>query len=538
MPRIAVRRRAFIAGAGALPLAAALPGAAGAQAQPQNPAPRRGGKMTIVLQPEPPMLMLGINQAAPTQVAAGKIYQGLLTFDFDLAPQPSLATSWTRSADGLTYTFKLAENVKWHDGRPFTSADVAFSTQVFLTEVHPRARANFARVDSVATPDAATVVYRLKEPFGPFLHCFEVSSCPIVPKHVYENTDFRNNPANATPIGTGPFKFKEWVRGSHIELARNDDYWKPGQPYLDGIIFRFIPDAASRALALERGDAHQSQFDAIEPFEVRRLAALPNLTMTTRGYEFLSPIMWLDINCRNPPLNDKRVRQALLHAMDRDFILRNLFFGMGKVATGPIASTTRYYDAAVPRYPFDVARANALLDEAGLRRGSDGVRARLKALVLPYGEVWQRLGEYTRQAFRAVGIDLTLESIDVAGYFQRTTNWDYELTWNYLSQFADPALGVSRAYISTNIRRGVPSTNIMGYVNPRVDELFEQGARAVADADRARAYSEVQRVLCDEVPVAWILEMAWPTFVNRKFHDVITSGLGPNETYDKVWMEA
>jgi len=365
-----------------------------------------------------------------------------------------------------------------------------------------------------------------------------VSSCPIVPKHVYEGTDFRNNPANATPIGTGPFKFKSWVRGSHIELARNDDYWKPGQPYLDGIIFRFIPDAASRALALERGDAHQSQFDAIEPFEVRRLAALPNLTMTTRGYEFLSPIMWLDINVRNPPLDDKRVRQALLHAMDRDFIHRNLFFGMGKVATGPIASTTKYYDADVPRYPYDVARANALPDAAGLRRGADGVRARLKALVLPYGEVWQRLGEYTRQAFRAIGIDITLESVDVAGYFQRTTNWDYELSWNYLSQFADPALGVSRAYISTNIRRGVPSTNIMGYANPRVDALFEQGARAVTDADRSRAYSEVQRILCDDVPVAWILEMAWPNFVSRKCHDVITTGLGPVESYDKVWMDA
>jgi peptide/nickel transport system substrate-binding protein len=531
---MAMRRRDFIAGTAALPLASSTLALSGARAQ----APRRGGTMTIVLQPEPPMLMLGINQAAPAQVAAGKIYQGLLTYDFDLNPLPSLATSWTRSEDGLTYTFKLAENVKWHDGRPFTSADVAFTTQVFLTEVHPRARANFARVDAVTTPDAHTVVYRLKEPFGPFLHCFEVSSCPMVPKHVYEGTDFRNNPANATPIGTGPFKFKEWVRGSHIELARNDDYWKPGQPYLNGIIFRFIPDAASRALSLERGDAHQSQFDAIEPFEVRRLTALPNLTMTTRGYEFLSPIMWLDINVRNPPLNDKRVRQALLHAMDRDFIHRNLFFGMGKVATGPIASTTKYYDADVPRYPFDVARANALLDEAGLRRSADGTRARLKALVLPYGEVWQRLGEYTRQAFRAIGIDITLESIDVAGYFQRTTNWDYELTWNYLSQFADPALGVSRAYISTNIRRGVPSTNIMGYTNPRVDALFEEGARAVRDADRQRAYSEVQRILCDEVPVAWILEMAWPNFVNRKFHDVITTGLGPVESYDKVWMEA
>ncbi|MBM3523917.1 MAG: ABC transporter substrate-binding protein [Alphaproteobacteria bacterium] len=360
----------------------------------------------------------------------------------------------------------------------------------------------------------------------------------MVPKHIYEGTDFRQNPANATPIGTGPFKFKEWRRGSHIELVRHDGYHKPGQPYLDGIIFRILPDSASRALALESGQAHASQFDAIEPVDVQRLAALPHLSMTTKGYEFISPIMWLDINVRNPPLNDKRVRQALYHAIDRDFIHKNLFFGMGKVATGPIASTTRFYDANTSKYPLDLNRANALLDEAGLRRGADGTRVKLRAAVLPYGEVWTRLAEYTRQALRRVGVELQLETSDVAGWWKRTTEWEYELSWNFLSQFADPALGVARAYISTNIRKGVPSTNIMGYVNPRVDELFELAASAVKDEDRQKHYSEVQRILTDEVPVCWILEMSWPNFINKKCHDLIVSGVGPSETYERAWMEA
>ena len=184
---------------------------------------------------------------------------------------------------------------------------------------------------------------------------------PLVPKHIYENTDFRANPANNAPIGTGPFKFKSWTRGSNIELVRNENYWKPGLPYLDGISFRIIPDASLRAVALETGQAHASQFDAVEPFEVQRLAALPHMTMTTKGYEFVSPIMWIDINNRRAPLNDKRVRQAFLHALDRDFILKSLFFGMGKVATGPIASTTRFYDPNVPKYPFDPAKADAYL---------------------------------------------------------------------------------------------------------------------------------------------------------------------------------
>jgi peptide/nickel transport system substrate-binding protein len=498
--------------------------------------PKRGGVMTILVQPEPPMLMLPINQFVPVQLIGGKIFQSLLTFDHELKPLPSLAKSWERSADGLTYTFKLHENVKWHDGKPFTSADVEFTTQKFLMDVHPRARVNFTRVASVQTPDPHTIAYTLKEPFGPFLHAFEVSSAPMVPKHVYEGTDFRNNPANANPIGTGPFKFKSWTRGSHIELVRNDDYYKPGLPYLDGLIARFLPDAASRALALETGQVHVSGFDAVEPFEVQRLAALPHLSMTTKGYEFLSPIMWLDINVRRGPLADKRLRQAMMYAMDREFILKNIFFGMGKVATGPIASTTRFYDPNVPKYPFDPKKAEALLDEMGLKPGADGVRVKLRAATLPYGEVWQRLAEYTRQAFGKVGIQITLESSDVAGWLKKTTEDDYELAWNYLSQFADPALGVSRAYLSTNIRKGVPSTNIMGYQNPKVDELFDLAAKAVTDADRAKYYSEVQKILVDEVPVGWIIEMSWPNFINKKFQDVIISGVGPVESYERVWM--
>jgi len=526
-----VKRRQFVTSAIALPLAAALPFPAFAQQ------PRRGGTLQVVLQPEPPMLMIGLNQAQPTQIVGGKIYQSLLTYDFNLAPKPSLAKSWERSADGLTYTFKLQENVRWHDGKPFTSADVAFTTQVFLPEVHARARTSFGRVAAVETPDAHTVIFKLKQPFGPFLRAFEMSGAPMVPKHIYEGTNFRENPANATPIGTGPFKLKEWKRGSHIELVRNDDYWKPGQPYLDGILFRIMPDASSRVLALETGIVHASHFDSVEPIEVKRLAALPTLSMTTDGYEFLSPIMWLDMNVRSGPLADKRVRQALMVAMDRAFIHQNLFFGMGKVATGPIASRTPFYDANVPQYPFDPKRAEALLDAAGFPRGADGVRLRLKALILPYGEVWTRLAEYTRQAYAKVGVDLVLEGTDVPTWFKRITEWDYELTWMYLSQLGDPALGVERAYVSSNIRKGVPGSNITGYSNPKVDELFDLAARAVSDDERQRHYSEVQRIMVDEVPVGWILEMQWPSFVNRKAHGVITTALGPAESYDAVWLE-
>jgi peptide/nickel transport system substrate-binding protein len=185
----------------------------------------------MLVQPEPPSLMLGLNQLGPTQFAASKIYQSLLTYGTDLKPLPSLASSWSISPDGLTYTFVLQKNVKWHDGKPFTSADVVFSADKFLREVHPRTRALMnQRVESVKADGDDKVVFKLKQPFSAFILAFEVSTMPMIPKHLYDGTDYRTNPANNTPIGTGPFKLKEWKRGSYIHLVKNPDYFKPGCP--------------------------------------------------------------------------------------------------------------------------------------------------------------------------------------------------------------------------------------------------------------------------------------------------------------------
>ncbi|WP_019643791.1 ABC transporter substrate-binding protein [Novispirillum itersonii] len=498
--------------------------------------PARGGTMNIIVQPEPPMLQLGLNQQGPTQTVAGKIYQGLLTYDEKLDPLPSLAKSWTVSEDGLTYTFKLHENVKWHDGKPFTSKDVIFSTTKFLPEVHSRARANFARCESITAPDDNTVVFKLKEPFPAFIRAFEVASAPIIPAHLYEGTDYRNNPANATPIGTGPFKLKEWVKGSYIHLVRNEDYYKPGLPYLDNIYFRVIPDAASRALALESGQVDQSQYNDIEPFDVARLKEVKSLNFTTKGYEFIAPVSWLEINHRVKPLDDKRFRQAIMYAIDREFIRDKIWFGLGKVASGPFNSSTKHFDSSIVPYAKNVDKAKALLDEMGLKPDAKGVRATVKLMPMPYGETWQRLGEYLKQSLKQVGINVVLESTDVAGWVQRVSNWDYEITTNFTYQYGDPALGVSRTYVSDNIRKGVMFSNTMGYSNPKVDELFTAAAKENDAAKRQAMYSEVQKILVDDVPVVWLLEMQFPTFVSKKFNNVITTGVGVNESYDSVYL--
>jgi peptide/nickel transport system substrate-binding protein len=533
-------RLRHLIGAGLMAATLAVPAVSilGASAIPAMAAetPTRGGTMNIIVQPEPPILQLGLNQQGPTQTVAGKIYLGLLTYDQKLNPLPSLADSWEISDDGLTYTFHLNKNVKWHDGTPFTAKDVIFTTTKFLPEVHSRARANFAHCESITAPDDYTVVFKLKEPFAAFINAFEVASAPIMPAHIYEGTDYKANPANATPIGTGPFKFEKWVKGSYIHLVRNDDYFKPGLPYLDDIYFRVIPDAASRALALESGQVDQSQYNDIEPFDVARLKENPNLNFTTAGYEFVAPVSWLEINNRVKPFDDKRFRQAIMYTLDREFIRDRIWFGLGQVASGPLNSHTKNFNPDLPPYTQDLDKARALLDEMGLKPDSDGVRARVKFLVMPYGETFQRLAEYVKASMKKVGVEVELENTDVAGWVQKVSNWDYQFTADFTYQYGDAALGVSRTYVSSNIRKGVMFSNTMGYNNPKVDELFTAASREVDPTKRQELYNEVQRILVDDVPVAWLLEMQFPTFVNKKFHNVITTGLGVNESYDSVYM--
>lgn len=496
-----------------------------------------GGGLTSIVQPEPPLLNLALNQQLPTGLVGGKIYEGLIDFDFDMNPKPQLAESWEVSPDGLTYTFHLVRHAKWHDGTPFSAADVVFSCDVMLREVHPRARTNFERCKSISAPDDYTVVFTLAQPFGPFLFSFETSSAPIVPKHLYEGTDYRNNPANDTPVGTGPFKFQEWVRGSHIHLVAFDDYYRAGQPKLTEIWYRVIPDAASRAAALETGDVQLAQFSDVETFDVARLAALPTLEMTTKGYEFYSPVLWYEVNLRKEPFNDLRFRKAMMMLLDRQFIVERIMFNLAVPATGPIASTTKYYDPNVAAYPFDVAAANALLDEMGLERDANGTRTTIHFLTPPVGETWTRLGEYFRAAMKEGGIEVILDATDIAGWGTSVGNWDYDATINMLYQFGDPAVGVARSYVSSNIRQGVLFSNTQGYSNPEVDKLFADAAAQTDESQAQALYSELQRIVVDDLPVLWMTEQRYPTIHDNRLKDLIVSAIGVNANFVQAYYE-
>ncbi|HWK63551.1 MAG TPA: ABC transporter substrate-binding protein [Rhizobiaceae bacterium] len=495
-----------------------------------------GGTLNLIVQPEPPTVNVGVNRLGPTTYVGNKIYEGLLTYSADLKPVPRLAESWTVSDDGLVYTFNLRRNVKWHDGEPFTAKDVVFSFEKFLPALQARSRLNLAEVKEIATPDDHTVVFTLKAAFPAFIF---VHNTAVLPAHLYEGvTDFRNAEANTKFVGTGPFKFAEWKKGSFIHLVKNPDYWGDGKPYLDDIFFHVIPDANSRAIAFETGKVDVLRAGDVENFDIRRLAELDSVELTEAGWEILQPVGYIHLNNRHKPLDDLRVRQAIAHAIDRQFIIDTIFAGFGHETNGPLSRLSQFKDTAVEtKYEYDPAKANALLDEAGLKPDANGVRFEVQLVPLPYGELWQRQAEYTREALAAVGITVNLVATDVPGWFKRLTSFDYDLGQNFVYTTADPAVGISYAYTTIEgDNAGTTGGNVNGYSNAEVDRLLAEAGHENDAEKRRTLYSQAQKIISAEVPQIWTHDIVFPTLYREKVRNLITSGLGTDENFADVWL--
>lgn len=494
-------------------------------------APKEGGRINLIVQPEPPGLMVGIYQNAPTKLVAGQIYEGLLRYDEHLKPMPSLAKSWEISPDGLTYTFHLQTGVTWHDGQPFSAADVLFSVNDFLMKTLPRHRNIMQHVKSVTAPDDHTVIFEMKHPFDPFIRALGYGSMPMIPKHLYEGTNYNTNPNNEKPIGTGPFKFVEWKRGSFIKLAKNPSYYQKGRPHLDEIFYYIIPDGAARADAFETGKVDVLPGGSVENFDVPRLSKLKGACITAKGWEYNAPLSWLWFNVRRPPMNDVRFRQAVMYAMDRKFALDALWNGLGKVATGPIPSNVPFHKVVDPQYPYDPGRARELLKEMGYKGEP------IKLMPLPYGETWQRWAEAIRQNLGEVGIPVELEAVDVPGWTQRNGDWDFDMTFTFFFQDGDPAIGGDRAYKTSQISKGTAFNNVGGYSNPEVDRLFEEAALAYPASARQKIYDKLQVILQKDVPVGWLLELTFPTIYKCEFKNLVTSANGVSDSLGDTYID-
>jgi peptide/nickel transport system substrate-binding protein len=524
MSPFALTRRTFSAAAGAALLL--RPGLSRAETMPV-----RGGTLRFLVDPEPTGLVPLSDTTGSNVMLSGKITEGLFAYNPDFSLRPQLALSHTLNPDGREITFRLRPGVKWHDGQPFTAADVIYSLST-LKSIHPRGRATFANVDDFGSLDELTVVLKLRNPAPYLLNALAGQESPIVPRHIYEGSNPATNPHNFAPIGTGPFRFAAWERGSHMIFESNPTYWDVGKPYLDRIIVRFIPDAAARAIAFETGDVDLGGDYPVSFSDLARLKANPAIGIETGGYGYSPNISAIEFNLDNPYFAKPAVRQAVAHAVDPQVILQNIFYGFGQIATGPIHQAhTKFYTADVPRHPFDVALANRLLDEAGLARGENGVRFSVSHDTLPIGNFHIQTGGYLRQALDKVGIRITLRNQDMSSYIKRVyTDRNFDFTNNTMTNSPDPTLGVQRFFWSKNFKPGVPFSNASHYANPRVDALLEAAQIEVDETKRVEDFHEFQRIIATDLPDIYTIAVQTFTVYNPKLrnHTITADGIHAN----------
>lgn len=483
--------------------------------------PVRGGRLVQLLPGEPGNLNPSLSTDQYMFSVAGAIFNNLVQFDKQLNPIPDLAESWRISPDGLTYTFKLRD-AKWHDGKPVTSEDVKFTFEEITTKHHPRGTVFGKSIERIETPDVRTVVFRLKEVSPAFIFINRLGNGgAILPKHVYAGSDPKQNPANTRPIGSGAYRFKEWVKGSHIIVERNPQYFKPGKPYLDSVVFKIVPDATGRVLALEQGEGDFLSIYGAPMAEIPRLRRTKGVVVTTEGNEATAVLTLAKFNLRHESFKQLKVRQALAHAVNQKLVGERAHYGVGRASVGPIHSDLAWaYTDDVPKYPYDLARANALLDEAGYRRKPDGVRFRVNVAYNTKQPEIAKTAEIMRDTWNAVGVAVTLQPLDFAGSNKVEADWSYDVHIGQYSCGPDPAVGVARLYLTSNIKNA-PGVNTMGYSNPHVDDLFARAAKELDQKKRAALYRDIQKVLAKDVPAVFVWDWGLPVVYRDEWTNLV-----------------
>jgi peptide/nickel transport system substrate-binding protein len=337
-----------------------------------------------------------IASGAGVMVPGAQIFASPLMHDDKWNPQPYLAETWAIAPDGLSVTLNLRKNAVFHDGKPITSEDVAFSI-LAIRDNHPF-NTMLAPVDRVDTPDPHTAIIRLKHAHPAILYAMGPPLMPILPKHVYgDGKPIKTHPNNTKDIvGSGPFRVTDIKPGDQYVLEKFDKFFLPGKPLLDRVIVKVYPDSQTSLLEFEAGRLHMQPFFN-RVLELERAKGNPQLSITNQGYAAIGAIQWLLFNNKKKPFDDIRVRQAIAHAIDREFITKALHKGLSKPSMGPIHSGFPQYSADVTSYKLDLKKAEELLDAAGLTKGADGVRLRITCDYYPGDEDGQkRIAEYMR----------------------------------------------------------------------------------------------------------------------------------------------
>jgi len=460
---------------------------------------------------------------------SGLIFNGLVKYDRDLNIVGDLAESWDISKDGLVITFRLRKGVRWHDGRPFTADDVLFTYRLTVDPKTPTAYAgDFLKVKKAEVLDPYTFRVTYDKPFAPALMSWSAS---VMPRHLLEGTDVTRSPLARHPVGTGPYRFKEWKTGQKIVLVANPDYFE-GRPYLDGRVVRVIPDMATLFLELRaRGIDHMG----LTPLQYTRQTETRYFRTHFRKYRYLAfAYTYMGFNLENPMFADRRVRQALAHAVDKGELIDGILLGLGKEATGPFKPGTWQYNPNVRRYPHDPKKALALLAEAGWRDtdgdgilDKDGRRFEFELLTNQGNEVRAKTAEIVQRRLAEVGISVKIRIIEWAAFIKEFINkrrFDAViLGWTIPM---DPDL----YDVWHSSKTGPSELNFVSYRNPEVDALLERGRGTFDRAERKRCYDRIQEILAEDQPYIFLyVPDALPIFHARiRGIDPAPVGIGHN----------
>ncbi len=466
-------------------------------------------------------------------------YDYLVEYDYDGNLRPSLATKYEVSPDGKTYTFTLNQGVKFHDGVELTSEDVKFTYEKILDPKIVTGHKTFVEgISQIETPSKYVVVFRLERSIPWLLD--GMVDIGIIPKHIYEKENFLNTKYNYQIIGSGPFKLEKWLRLDQIVGVANENYWK-GRPYIDRLIFKIITETAVALAAVESGDADiissQGTIGGFPMANLPKLQTNPSLSIE------LFPTLYIQklyFTCDVPPFDNVKVRQAVAYAIDRKYIIDTLLNKVAPMSIGPYPKALSW--ALSPKwteetyYKYNLKEAERLLDEAGYKKGPDGVRFR--TTIYATTGFRTEMSEIMRSMLGRVGIEAKVTSADWTTYWTRIRYKHEEVNglFSVYDDYLDPHLSVFE-YHSSLIGGG--GENGMRYRNPHVDELIEKGKATADRSKRAEIYKELHDIINTELPSYTLYEMPGITVSNKRIQGIKSITGGGGGTYvPSLWRDA
>jgi peptide/nickel transport system substrate-binding protein len=432
--------------------------------------------------------------------------------------RPWLATSYTASKDGKTYTFKLRPGVKFSNGKAMTAADVKFSLDDARVQKKGWGYLD-AAIKSIDAPDPSTVVFHLKYQWAPFLADIGLFANGIIPKNF-------NGESRAAfyrhPIGTGPFMWDKRVVGQSVRLKRNPFYWQKGKPYLDSVTWTYVSDENTRELQLRGG---QIQVDEFPPFNsITKLQHTSGVTMT------LFPSTrtdYLDINEAYAPLADVHVRRAISYAIDRRSIIKSVLFGHGTPANSFLPPQVPFYYPETPGLQYDLAKAKAELAKSKYKQGF-----KVTLLVGAGAQVENAMGQILQQALKQIGIDVTFKTQDTSTEFQSVQSRKYQLAFSYWTMdIADPDELVTFSVDPA----GGASSFYTGYNNPTVIKLSHQAQRETDVGKRTKLYAQIQRIAAEDAFQGFLFYSPYRWAYTGKLHGFFVQPLG-NYHLEDAWL--